>query len=121
MSLDELAYLKHMLDEARYLEGTAANLAQRDFLTDPTLQRAFVRSLEIIGEATKHVPQSLRTRYPTVPWRAMAGMRDRVIHDYMGVDYEIVWDVIEHKIPELRRHLEGILDSESERKRAGTL
>ncbi|SDW09843.1 HepT-like ribonuclease domain-containing protein [Thiocapsa roseopersicina] len=113
MSLDELAYLKHMLDEARYLQDKTAGLDRGSFFTDPTLQRAFVRSLEIIGEAAKHVPESLRTRHPTVPWRAMAGMRDRVIHDYLGVDYGIVWDVVENKIPELQQNLEHILTLES--------
>lgn len=114
MSLDELAYLKHMLDEARYLQGQSAGLDRGTFLTDPTLQRAFVRSLEIIGEAAKHVPDALRIRHPSVPWRAMAGMRDRVIHDYLGVDYEIVWDVVENKVPALRKDLERILALESQ-------
>jgi uncharacterized protein with HEPN domain len=115
MSLDELAYIKHMLDEARYLAGTAANLEQTDFLADPTLQRAFVRSLEIMGEAAKHVPEPFRTRHPFIPWRAMAGMRDRMIHDYLGVDYGIVWDVVKNKAPALRIDLERILELESPR------
>ncbi len=109
MSLDDLAYLKHMLDEAKYLEDKTMGLDPAAFLADPTLQRAFVRSLEIIGEAAKHVPEAFRARYPSVPWRAMAGMRDRVIHDYLGVDYEIVWDAVVNKIPTLRQDLERIL------------
>ena len=113
MSLHELAYIKHMLDEARYLAGTAAALEKTAFLTDPTLQRAFVRSLEIIGEAAKHVSESFRARHPSIPWRAMAGMRDRVIHDYLGVDYEIVWDVVKNKAPALRIDSERILGLES--------
>jgi uncharacterized protein with HEPN domain len=113
MSLDELAYVKHMLDEARYLEGAAATLEWNVFLADPTLQRAFVRSLEIIGEAAKHVAEPFRARHGSIPWRAMAGMRDRVIHDYLGVDYEIVWDVVKNKVPALRLDLERIVALES--------
>ena len=113
MFLDELAYLRHMLDETSYLESNTAGLSLEAFLADPTLQRSFVRSLEIIGEAAKHVSETLRTRYPSVPWRAMAGMRDRVIHDYLGVDYEIVWDVVQNKVPALQRDLERILVLES--------
>ena len=113
MSLDELAYVKHILDEALYLRTTAANLERSAFLTDPTLQRAFVRSLEIMGEASKHISEAFRTRHPSIPWRAMAGMRDRMIHDYLGVDYEIVWDVVKNKVPVLRVGLQRVVKLES--------
>lgn len=113
MYLDELAYVKHMLDEACYLEGAGATLEKGVFLSDPTLQRAFVRSLEIIGEAAKLVSEPFRTRYLDIPWRAMAEMRDRMIHHYLGVDYEIVWDVAKNKAPALRVDLERLVGLES--------
>ena len=81
------------------------------FAADETLRRAFVRSLEIIGEAAKHVPEDFRTQHPTVEWRAMAGMRDRLIHDYFGVDFELVWDVVHRRVPELRAQIAAILES----------
>lgn len=112
MSSSETDYLRHMLDEVRYLQARSADLDAAAFLADPTLQRAFVRSLEIIGEAAKHVSEPFRGRYPGIQWRAMAGMRDRVIHDYLGVDYEIVWDVVRNKVPAMKIELERILAAE---------
>jgi len=66
---------------------------------------------EIIGEAAKHVSEDFRTQHPTVEWRAMAGLRDRLIHDYFGVDFELVWDVVHRRIPELRTQIAAILES----------
>lgn len=112
MLLSPLDYLRHILDEIEYLIFERQGLTKEQFLKDATLKRAFVRSLEIIGEASKKVPVELKARYPGLNWRAMAGMRDRLIHDYFGVDYSIVWDVVENKIPQLHEDLLKILDQE---------
>ncbi len=102
-------YLRHMLAEANYIVEQSADLERHEFLADETLKRAFVRSLEIIGEAAKHVPDDFRTQQPQLEWRAMAGMRDRLIHSYFGVDYELVWDVAANKIPLLADQLANLL------------
>ena len=109
MSFEPRDYLRHILVEADYLIGRSEGLAFESFSADETLRRAFVRSLEIIGEATKKVPDDFRATHPAVEWRAMAGMRDVLIHDYFGVDFELVWDVVRNRVPELRSQIASIL------------
>ena len=111
MSFEPRDYLRHILAEADYLLATSEDLTFYAFMADETLQRAFVRSLEIIGEAAKKVPDNFRGEHPDIEWRAMAGIRDRLIHDYFGVDYEIVWDAVQNRIPELRRQIATILEA----------
>ncbi|MBU3682383.1 MAG: DUF86 domain-containing protein [Flavobacterium sp.] len=102
MSKDPKEYLRHIQDECSYLILVTKNLSFEDFMADETLKRAVVRSLEIIGEATKKIPADVKVQWNSVPWKNMAGMRDRLIHDYIGVNYAIVWDVIQNKIPEIK-------------------
>jgi len=109
MSLSGREFLQHILDEAEYLYDRSRGLTSEEFLQDHTLRRAFVRSLEIIGEAAKQVPEETRQELSDLEWRGMAGMRDRLIHGYFGVDYDLVWDVVQNKIPTLRSRLRTVL------------
>ena len=113
MSISIRAYLQHILTETQYLIERVQGVEKEAFLHDETLKRAFVRSLEIIGEAVKRVPDDVKQRYSHVAWRTRAGMRDRLIHGYFGVDYDIVWDVVTNKIVGLQQEVADILRQES--------
>jgi uncharacterized protein with HEPN domain len=111
MSFEPHDYLRHILVEADYLIEHSRDLAFDRFDADETLRRAFVRSLEVIGEAVKKLPDEFRRQHANVEWRLIAGMRDRLIHGYFGVDYQFVWDIVQNKVPDLRTSVERILDS----------
>lgn len=103
-------YLRHILDEIVFLESNLKDLTYDEFISDETLIRAFARSLEIIGEAAKKIPDDYRKKHPDVEWKAMAGMRDKLIHDYFGIDYELVWDVVRNKLPQLKEKISAITE-----------
>jgi uncharacterized protein with HEPN domain len=113
MSKEPVEYLKHIRDESLYLLSVIdTGITREEFLNDETLKRAVVRSLEIIGEATKKIPADFKMKWNNVKWKEMAGMRDRLIHDYMGVNYAIVWDVIVNIIPELNTQVNNVIENE---------
>ena len=109
MSFAPREYLEHIRDEAQYLVRESLGASREEFLADETLRRAFVRALEVIGEAVKRLPQELINREGSIDWRSVAGMRDRLIHGYFGVDYEIVWDAARNKAPELLQAVQRLL------------
>ena len=102
-----------MLLEVDFLIEHAQKVSKAEYLHDPVLQRAVVRSLEIIGEAAKQVPAAFRSDHPEIDWRSIAGMRDRLIHGYFGVDHDIVWNVASVEVVPLRARLVDIIARES--------
>jgi uncharacterized protein with HEPN domain len=112
MSKEPKEYLCHIFDECKFIVLSTSDLNKEDFLNDEVLKRAIIRSLEIIGEATKKIPADFKVKWSSIQWKNMAGMRDRLIHDYIGVNYSIVWDVVRNKIPQLLDQIEDLLSIE---------
>lgn len=111
MSLSPHEYIHHILDEIDYILAQIENLDYDSFVRNPTIKRAFVRSLEIIGEASKKIPTEIKDIQTEIEWRKVSGMRDRLIHDYFGVDYTIVWDVATTKLQDLREKMQSLLNA----------
>lgn len=109
MSKNPVDYLQHILDECNFILSVSQDLTYTEFFDHETLKRAIARSLEIIGEATKKIPADQKVKWNAIQWKNMAGMRDRLIHDYMGVNYSIVWDVVKNKIPDVQKQIQIIL------------
>ncbi len=97
--------LENMDDAVTFIEAISFDT----FVNDKKTINAVVRSLEIIGEASKHVPEEIRLKKPDVPWKNMAGLRDRCIHGYIGIDYEMIWNVIKIDIPRIRLSIQSLL------------
>jgi uncharacterized protein with HEPN domain len=104
--------LQHIYDECLYIRSVVTDDMQiEQFLRDETLKRAVTRSLTIIGEATKKIPADVKYAWKSISWREMAGMRDKLVHDYMGVNYYIVWDVAHNIIPTLTTQINEVISA----------
>jgi uncharacterized protein with HEPN domain len=101
-------YLDDIRSAVAEVEEFTLGMDYEAFAADKKTVNAVIRSLEVLGEATKHIPASFRRRYPEIPWNRMAGMRDILIHDYMGVDLKTVWNVVRERLPELMTLLEKV-------------
>lgn len=113
MSFPTLEFLRHIRDEIDFCLKQTSGVKYETFINDEILCRAVIRSLEVIGEASKNIPDEFKAKYPLVAWKEMAGMRDRLIHHYFGVDFETVWNTLVYDIPALAYWIKEIIESES--------
>jgi len=109
---DPSLYLTHVLESIDLVRGYVEGVDFRRFSESQQLQDAVIRRIEIIGEAVKNLPAEIRDAAPNVPWRRIAGMRDKVVHDYMGVDIELVWTVVHRDLPELALEVRGLVEQQ---------
>src|SRR5690606_5316528 len=114
MTKNPIVYLKHILDWFIKIKEYTQGVDQDDFLKNSLLQDGVIRNLEIIGEATKRLDQQFRFKYPRVEWKKIAGMRDKLVHDYMGVDLLAVWGVVEKVLPDMDKQIEDIIEKEED-------
>jgi uncharacterized protein with HEPN domain len=108
MVKDDLAYVEHILDCIRKIKEFSEGISFREFSSNELVQDAIIRNIEIIGEASKKISSDTKQIYFEIPWKEISGMRDKLIHDYLGVDVEVVWRTIKEDIPILERQIREI-------------
>lgn len=107
---DETVYLRHIGDAIQQIESYTAGLSRKEFFAERMVQDAVVRQLEIIGEASRQLSDDLRTQHDHIPWRAMIGMRNRIAHEYLNLDLQVIWEVVKHDLPTLKTQIDRILE-----------
>jgi len=109
MRKDPKIFIKHILESIKYIEEYTEGISKDDFLRSTKIQDAVIRRLEIIGEATKNIPPEWKETHSEVPWRRIAGIRDILIHEYFGIDFDLLWNVVKKDLPDLKRKISMIL------------
>jgi uncharacterized protein with HEPN domain len=112
MFKDEWVYVGHMLDMSQQALAISINKNKEEYENDITLRLALTHLVQMIGEAAQHVPKPFRDAHPEVPWREIIGMRHRIVHDYLNVDEEVVWHVVQDDLPTLVETLKRIIPPE---------
>lgn len=110
MNRDISIYVRDILENMERAERFVVEMTYEEFVKEEMANFAVIRCIEIMGEAAKHIPDSVRDKYPKIPWRDIAGMRDKVIHFYFGVNLERVWLVVKEDIPQIKPHITKVLE-----------
>lgn len=109
MKRDYKLFVKDIIQAMESIERFVGDMNIDELMQEDMASSAVIRKFEIIGEATKHIPDEMKKKYPQVPWQGMAGMRDRLIHAYFGIDYDLVWNAIKVEIPKAMQGLKNML------------
>jgi len=110
MTRDYRLYIDDLLEAIGKIEKYVEGLSFDEYAQDSKTIDAVVRNFEIIGEATKHIPEEITEKYPDVPWKEMAGMRDKLIHEYFGIKLEVVWETIKKRLPKVKTLIKDVLE-----------
>jgi uncharacterized protein with HEPN domain len=111
MKRDVRLYVRDISEAISSIESFTSEMSYEEFVRDERTNSAVVWKIQIIGEAVKNIPRPLRQRHSEIPWKELAGMRDRIAHSYFGIDYEIVWRVARIQLPEIKPHIDRVLQS----------
>ncbi|MDZ7399368.1 MAG: DUF86 domain-containing protein [candidate division KSB1 bacterium] len=112
---DDLDLVKDIQEAIRRINSYVKMLDYDDFFEDIKTQDAVVRNLEIVGEAIKSISENLKEKYPEIQWKELAGLRDKLIHHYFGVNYDIVWHIVKNELPDILYHLEKLVNIEAKK------
>ncbi len=110
MEKDTTIFLKHIFESIEQVQNYVKDISKETFLVSTQLQDSVARRLEIIGEATKNLPEDFKIKHPEIPWRKITGMRDNLIHEYFNFDEELVWNVLINYIPEFKKQISDLLN-----------
>lgn len=109
MDKDPKIFLQHILESIEAIEKYMQDLGKTEFYESGQIQDAVIRRCEVIGEATKNLPQAFRDSHPNIPWQEIAGLRDKLIHEYFGIDLELLLEIVNKELPELKRQISSLL------------
>jgi uncharacterized protein with HEPN domain len=109
MGKDDFIFIEHIIDAIKKIEKYTESININEFINNELIQDGVIRNFEVIGEATKKLSKEFIEKYSSIPWKKVAGMRDILAHDYIGIDLWAIWDTIDKDLPEFKRNLQTIL------------